>query len=173
MPFKTASYQGIGNPSMTGLQPGTPDDTAKVPVGTIAKFYDDTQGEGEFIYLPGLAATVTGDCVVYDLLPAGQATVRLVTNTFNNTGRPVAVAMGATLATQFGWYQIGGCGIVNTVAATVAGAAFANATTGQLSNTADAGDQLLGARISSAVGTPAAGKSYVTLSRPCMQSQIT
>lgn len=173
MVFKTGRNASLGLPGIMGIVPNTPDDVAQLPVGTIAQFYDDTQSAGEFIYLPGVAATVAGDAVVYDLLPGGVTTTRLVNNVQNNTGRPVAIAMAAIAAAQFGWYQIGGVAIVNTIAATVAGAAFANVTTGQLSNTADAGDQIIGIRISSAVGTPAAGKSYATINRPCMQSQIT
>jgi hypothetical protein len=170
MTYRSAAGMPLGYPL-----PGTIDTntTPLVPVGTIAKFYDDTMGEGEFIYLPGVASTAAGDAVVYDLNPGAQATTRLVNNAQNNTGRPVAFATAATVAASYGWYQIGGLATVNAVAAVAAGRMFASATTGSIDNTADAGDQILNARVSSAVGTPAANKSYATLNRPCMQSQIT
>jgi hypothetical protein len=81
--------------------------------------------------------------------------------------------LNAVGAGQYGWYQIGGLAIVSAVAGTVAGVCMATATAGSVGNTADAGDQILGARISSAVGTPAANKSYATINRPYVQGQIT
>lgn len=144
-----------------------------VPIGTIAKFYEDTLLEGEYIFLPGVASTVAGDVVVYDLTPGAQSTTRLVHNAENNTGQPVAIATAATVASTWGWYQISGIAIVNVVAGTAAGVAMSTATAGQLGNTPDAGDQILNARVSTGVGTPAAGQSYVTIDRPSLQSQIT
>lgn len=170
MTFKTSYMSAVG---MVALTAAAVDVTAKVPVGTLIKAYDDTQGEAEFIYLPGVANCVAGDVVVYDLAPGAQAINRLQNNTFNNTGRPVAVALQAVGAASFGWFQISGVAIANVVAGTVAGVCMATATLGQVGNTADAGDQIIGARISTAVGTPAAGQSYVTLNRPSMQTQIT
>lgn len=170
MVFKTSQNAGLGNP---GFAVTAVDTVARVAIGTVVRGFDDTLGEGEFIYLPGVANTVAGDAVVYDLLPSGPATVRLAKDAANNSGRPVAFAVVAVPALSYGWYQIGGCAIVNTIAATVAGSMMATATTGSVGNTADAGDQIIGARISSAVGTPAANQSYATLNRPTMQSQIT
>ena len=173
MPFKTGPNSALGVATVLGTPSGIADTTAQVLVNTVVTMVDETQGAGDFIYLPGVAGTVAGDLVVYDLTPGAQSTTRLVNNAQNNTGRPVAVALAATVAGQFGWYQISGVAIVNAVVGTVAGAAFANATTGSISNTADAGDQLIGARVLTAVGTPSAGKAYVALNRPNMQSQIT
>jgi hypothetical protein len=168
--FKTSYMSAVGVP---GFALANVDTSAKIPVGTVVKGYDDTQGEGEFIYLPGAANVAAGDFVVYDLAPGAQAVTRLAKDVVNNTARPVAVALTAIGAGSFGWYQISGVAIGNTVAATAAGVCMATATVGSVGNTADAGDQILGARISTAVGTPAAGQSYITLNRPCMQSQIT
>ncbi len=111
--------------------------------------------------------------MVYDLLPSGPTTARAVETTFANSGRPVAVAMAATVAGMFGWYQISGIAAVNATAASAAGAMNLTATAGSVNSAANAGDQVVGARLSSAVGTPAAGKAYATLNRPCMQTQIT
>jgi hypothetical protein len=153
--------------------PGNVDAAATVTVGTVAKFVDDTQGEGTFIYLPGVANVVAGDAMEYDLTPGAVATIRHSNATASNSGRQIAIASAAIIATTFGWFQIEGVAIVNTIGGTVAGVAMGHATTGSLANTADAGDQILNARILTAVGTPAAGKSYVQITRPFVQGQIT
>jgi hypothetical protein len=154
--------------------PGNVDASALVPVGTIAKFFDETQGEGEFIYLPGVAATVAGDCVDYDLAPGAQVTVRHTNATGSNSGRPVAWATAAVVANKYGWYQIGGVVIANVAAGFAAGSKiFSTATAGVVDDGADAGDQIIGAYGSTAITVPAAGQAYVTINRPSMQTQIT
>lgn len=173
MPFKTGPNAALGVPPITGTPAGVPDTTPVVPVGTIVTMVDEVQGPGEFIYLPGVASLAANDIVLYDLPPAGVTVTRHSNATGSNSGRPVAVAQAALTATQYGWYQISGVAVVNAVAGTVAGVCMATATTGSVGNTADAGDQILNARISSAVGTPAAGKAYLTMNRPFVQGQIT
>lgn len=173
MPFKNGrANPGLGIPPMLGTPSGTPDVIAVVPVGTVHTFEDEVQGEGEFIYLPGAANVAQGDAVVYDLASGGSVT-RLANNAQNNTGRPVAFAATALGAGTFGWYQIRGLTLVSAVAGTNAGVMMATATAGSVGNTADAGDQILNARISTAVGTPAANKAYATINRPFVQGQIT
>lgn len=146
---------------------------AAVPVGTVVKGYDNVQGEGEFIYLPGVASCVAGDVVVYDLNPAGATINRFIENTYANSGRPVAVALTNVGAGEYGWFQISGAAITNVIGGTVAGNAMGSPTAGKIGNTANTGDQILGMRISTAIGTPAAGQSYVTMNRPNLQSQLT
>lgn len=170
MTFKTATNAAIGLPT---FDINSVDVVAKVPVGTIARAYDDTLGDAEFIYLPGVAGLTAGDMVAYDLLPAGQAVVRSLAATHVNTGQPCAVALVAIPALSFGWYQISGVAIVNVTAASAAGKAFLTATAGQLNSAAVAGVQVLGARLSSAINVPSANKSYLTLNRPFVQGQIT
>jgi hypothetical protein len=170
MTFKTATNAAIGLPT---FDINSVDVVAKVPVGTIARAYDDTQGDAEFIYLPGAAGIVAGDLAVYDLLPAGQTTVRSLAATHVNTGQPCAVAIAAVGAGQFGWFQISGVAIVNVTAASAAGKAFLTATASQLNSAAVAGVQVCGARLSSAINVPSANKSYLTLNRPFIQGQIT
>lgn len=171
MTFKTSFNAPLGVPAWS---PTTVDDTAKYPVGTILKGYDDTQGEGEFIYLPGVASTVAGDCVVYDLMTAAQATVRTLSGTHLNSGRPVAFAMGATVASTYGWYQIGGLVVASVLASFAAGAkCFLTATAGNIDDAAIAGCQVLNCISSSAIATPSAGKAYLTINRPFVQGQIT
>lgn len=173
MPFKTGPNAPLGIPNPYGSPSGTPDTTAQVPIGTIATFVDETQGPCEFIYLPGVANTAKGDIVLYSLAPGAQSTTRHTNATGSNSGRPVAFALQPILASQFGWYQIGGLTLVSAVAGTVAGVMMATATAGSVGNTADAGDQILGAYLLTAVGTPEASKSYAMISRPCVQGQIT
>lgn len=153
--------------------PGNVDTVATVQVGTIAKFYDDALGEGEFIYLPGVASTAAGDLVEYDLAPGAQLTIRHSNATASNSGRPLAVATAACVAATFGWYQIGGVAIVNTTAAQAAGNVYGTATAGSVGNTLDAGDQILNARLVTATGVPAALKAYMMIMRPFVQGSIT
>ena len=171
MPFVTSYNAGLGAPQ---IAPATVDDRAMYPIGTIIKGYDATQGEAEFIYLPGVAAVVLGDVVVYDLLPGAATIVRALSGTHLNSGRPVAVAMGAVVALKFGWFQISGVAVVSVLAGFVAGTkVWLSATAGNVANAAIAGCQLIGAIGSSAIGTPAANKAYVTICRPSVQTQIT
>lgn len=169
MPWKTGPNSPLGVSPPNGIA----DPNIVNQVGTIAKFTDEILGEAEFIYLPGVASCLAGDLVLYDLNPAGPSVTRHSNATGSNSGRPVAVALGPTVAGQFGWFQISGVAIVNAVAGTVAGVCMATATAGAVGNTADPGDQILNARISTPVGTPAAGKCYVTMNRPFVQGQIT
>jgi hypothetical protein len=153
--------------------PTVPDAAAVCPVGTLCQFFDDVLGSSEFVYMPGVNGLTAGDAVVLDLTPGAQAVIRHVSVTYKNSGRPVGVAVGAPQAGQYGWMQIAGVAIVNVVAGSAVGAAFGSATTGALSSTSAAGDQILNSRLVTAIGTPAAGKAYLQLSEPCVQSQIT
>lgn len=170
MVFRTSGNPALGLQSFNAADVDT---VQKCAIGTIMRGFDPVLGEGEFIYLPGAGSVQAGTVVAYDLLPGTPTVTPLATNTVNNSARPVAFAVVAVPAGSFGWYQIGGVTIANVIGGTAAGSCFLTSTLGSVSNTADAGDQVLGARISSAIGTPAAGKSYVTISRPCVQSQIT
>lgn len=171
MAWKPASNEALGLPAVQTVA-AFMDTVAKVPVGTVASFTEDTQGMAKLIYLPGVAATVAGDVVEYDLTPAAQLTVRHSNATASNSGRPVAVALGPCVAGNFGWYQITGVAIVNATAASAVGAVNATATAGSVNSAADAGDQILNARLTTAVGTPAAGQAYMTMQYPFVQGQI-
>ena len=91
--------------------------TQKHPVGTIIKAVDPTYGEGEFIYLVGVASTLVGTVVTYhdgDTLTYQSA---FATSAVDD-GEPFAVAMSACVAAEYGWYQISGiavCGKANTL----------------------------------------------------------
>src|ERR1700675_3181458 len=77
-------------------------------LGAIVRAVDPTFGEGEFIFLKGVASTVVGSLVVWD----GTTYVTTLAPVTANLGRPVAFAMSANVAaTTFGWYQIGGTAV--------------------------------------------------------------
>jgi hypothetical protein len=143
---------------MTGQQPIEVTDTLQLePVGRVVTGSDPLYGDGEFIYLPGVASTVAGDLVVYNEYSAGS-TVRAVAG---SKGR-LAVAMSANITGQWGWYQTGGAAVVNVAAAFAAGAdIYLTATAGTVDDAVVAGDLITGAVGLTAIGTPSAGKAVV------------
>lgn len=77
--------------------------TQNFPLGTIIRAEDPTYGAGEFIYLKGVASTVVGSIVEYDTsFQTGLSTIAV------EEPRPLAVAMSACVANEYGWYQISG-----------------------------------------------------------------
>lgn len=81
--------------------------TARHKLGTIVAASDPTYGAGEFIYLKGVGSTVVGSIVNYD----AAFQTALHTSALDHP-RPLAVAMSANVANQYGWYQIAGQAIV-------------------------------------------------------------
>lgn len=74
----------------------------KHPLGLRIKAVHDSNGEGEFIYLKGVASTVVGSWVTYS---ADDWTTTLLVG---NAKGQVAIAMSACVASEYGWYQISG-----------------------------------------------------------------
>lgn len=144
--------------------------TKKHALGTIVRAKDPAYGSGEFIYLAGVASTVVGSLVTYD---QNLATTALAPAT-GGIG-PVAVAMSANVASQYGWYQIGGAAAVKAPNAMAPGANvfMLAATPGSVDDTAVAGEQVLNAVVSTTTGTPSAGLAIVQINRPFLQGQIT
>lgn len=146
---------------------------ADVPLGTIVKAKDGTYGEGEFIYLLGVASTVVGSLVKYNATTY-QTALLGVTNG-KNKGVPVAVAMSANVAGQYGWYQIGGNAVIKktTVAATPQVPIFISATDGRMKVVASAGQQILGAQTANLTTVVTTTSTVVvTIARPHTQGQI-
>ena len=81
--------------------------TKQHPLGTIVRAVDPTYGEGEFIYLQGIDSTVIGSVVNYDAVYVTE-----LNTTGLATPSPLAVAMSANVANQYGWYQISGQAVV-------------------------------------------------------------
>jgi len=128
--------------------------------GDIVRAVDPDYGVGEFIYLKGVGSTVIGSAVIY--YPDSWTTALASTST---TGF-VAVAMSANVASQSGWYQIGGKGVIK--AGTVADDAkvWATATPGTVDDATADGYLIHNAWFGSADGTPSAGLAEVELARP-------
>jgi len=100
-------------------------------------------GEGEFIYLKGVASTAAGDLVMYDL----DGTT---TRTVARTKGPCAVAMSANLAGSFGWYMVQGVTPCTSLTVAANTTAYLTATAGTIDDAVVAGDIVYGARIASA-----------------------
>jgi phospholipase/lecithinase/hemolysin len=145
------------------------DTTQNHALGTIVNAVDPTYGEGEFIYLKGVASTVVGSVVDYD---SYLATTALAPAT-GGVGQ-VAVAMSANVANQYGWYQISGNAVVKAPNAMTVGADvfMLAATPGSVDDAAVNGEQILNAKVAATTGTPSAGLAVVQISRPFHQGQV-
>jgi hypothetical protein len=145
----------------------TIDDTAKLPLGTIVRAADPTYGVGEFIYLKGLATTARGTWVTYNT--DDFSTELLAANAIG----PVAVAMAATVANKYGWYQISGKAVGKALVGFVDNAnVYATATAGSVDDAVVAGDRVKNAKGASAVDTPSAGLAEFEISRPFMDDAV-
>lgn len=159
-----------------GWQPiGQSSATQKHAIGTVIKGVDPTYGEGEFIYLLGVASTVVGSVVTYNGnstgTPTGQTALAPSTA---NLAQPLAVAMGANLAANYGWYQISGNMVMATNGTLAAGPApIYLAGSGQVTSSGAAGKQVLNAQNVTATGTPSAGLAVVEGQRIFAQGAIT
>jgi hypothetical protein len=144
--------------------------TQNSPLGTIVQAYDPVYGGGEFIYLKGIGSTVVGSMVDFDSYLGTTA----LSPATGGAG-PVAVAMSANVASQYGWYQIAGIAAVKAPNAMVPGAEIFSlaATPGSVDDAAVAGEQILNAKASTTTGTPATGLALIEINRPFHQGQIT
>lgn len=145
-----------------GMQPIAATSTVQQhPIGTRVKAYDPTFGEGEFIYLKGLASTAVGEAVIYDTY--ANTTKRGVAG---DRG-PVGIAMSANVANQFGWYQIAGAAVVKVAAAFAANAnVYWTATAGTPDDAVVAGDKIDCMRSKTAIDTPTTGYAVCQLAYP-------
>lgn len=155
---------------LAGFQPiAVTDTTQNHALGTIVRAEDPTYGAGEFIYLKGVASTVVGSMVDYDIYLATTA----LSPATGGTG-PVAVSMSANVANQYGWYQIAGIAAVKAPNAMVAGAEVFSlaATPGSVDDAAVNGEQILNAKVSTTTGTPSSGLGLIEINRPFHQGQV-
>lgn len=157
--------------TLAGGQPiANTETTQKHPLGTIVRGVDPTYGEGEFIYLLGVASTAVGSVVTYDL--STRQTVLSAVG--GNIARPVAIAMSANVAGQYGWYQISGIAVVKKTCtiSLAAGAAVGVLTTGLIAGTGS-GKEISGAAVA-AVASATAGRTTVLVSvdRPRKQGRV-
>jgi hypothetical protein len=153
-----------------GTQPIADTSTVQLhPLGKIIRGVDPTYGEGEFIYLKGVASTVVGSLVTYDQT---LATTTLAPAT-GGIG-PVAVAMSANVLANYGWYQIAGAAAVKAPNAMTPGAAvfMLAATAGSVDDAQVNGEQVVNATVSTTTGTPSSGLAIIQIQRPFLQGQI-
>ena len=148
-----AGTQGIADTSTT----------QKHPLGTLVKAYDPSYGEGEFIYLSGVASTVLGSWVTVH--EDDFSTTLLAANDIGRT----ATSMSINVASQYGWYQISGKAVGLALAGYADNAlVYATATAGSIDDAVVAGDRVKQAIGASAVDTPSTGLAEFEIDRPFM-----
>lgn len=147
---------------LIGAQPiAVTDTTQNHALGTIVKAIDPTYGEGEFVYLAGVASTAVGSVVIFDQ-KAGTSTLA----TAGSRG-PVGVAMSANVASQYGWYQVSGSAVAKVAAAVAAGApAYVTSTAGSIDDAVVAGDKIDGFVFK--VLASGAGTTVAQIARPAL-----
>lgn len=145
--------------------------TQNHPLGTVVKAWDSTYGYGEFIYLPGVASTAVGSLVTYNTTSFTTALAPVGTN----KPQPIAVAMSANVASQYGWYQISGIAVVKKTCTVslAADAAVGVLTAGLIAGTGS-GKEIQGAAVA-AVASATAGRTtvQVVVQRPHKQGRVT
>ena len=139
----------------------TTDTVQNHPLGTIMK--------AEYIYLKGIASTVVGSMVDYDSYLATTA----LSPATAGIG-PVAVAMSANVASQYGWYCIAGVVPVKAPNTMVVGADVFSlaATPGSVDDAQVNGEQILNAKVVTTTDTPSTGLALIEINRPFHQGQI-
>jgi uncharacterized membrane protein len=135
-----------------------------LPLGTRITA-DDTAstnyGEGEFIYLKGVASTVVGSCVLFN--QDDFSTSLLAANDIGD----VAFAMSANVASSFGWYQIYGKAVGKVLAGFADNAnCYGTATAGSIDDTIVAGDRIKKCKGASAIDTPSTGLAELEIAYP-------
>jgi hypothetical protein len=149
MAAKTAGTWKVTN--RIGIEDLTYFGTTKLwPLGERVKAKDmgaTDYGPGEFIYLEGCASIVRGDIVVFN---DNYLCVRSVGGL---TGA-VAVALGACVASNYGWFQILGRGVATSNTTIVDGTqAYICGTAAMIDDAVLAGDAIVGMIISSTTDT--------------------
>ena len=121
------------------------DTAARFPLGTRCKVKDvgsTAYGLGELIYLLGVASTARGSVVtITDDYGTALITARAKGG--------VAIALAATVASTYGWYQILGKGVAACDTVADGAACYIDGTDGRIDDAAVAGDQIIGMQTSS------------------------
>lgn len=138
-------------------------DTQEYPLGAIIDIQSATYGMGKAIYLKGVASNTANSWVTYN--PDDWSTALLAAN----ASGPVAVSMAATVADEYGWFQIYGKAIGKALASYADnGLVYATATAGSVDDAVVAGDRVKNAKGASAVGTPSTGLAEFEIFFPIM-----
>lgn len=125
--------------------------TRKHPLGERIRCRDmgtTDRGEAEFVYARGVASTVAGDCCV--ISTNNDAAIRAVARSIG----PLGWAMAAIVASNYGWFQVGGIAIANVLASFADDlACYLTATAGSIDDAVVTGDLIYGARSAGAIDT--------------------
>ena len=144
--------------------------TPPTALGSVVRAFDPTYGEGEFICLKGVASTKVGSIVIWDGTTF-QTTLAAATQF---QGRPIAVAMSACLAVNYGWYQIGGTAVAAKGTARIQPTVAVGVSTPGLIGNVNSGIQILGSRSANAATVLTAVTTVsLVLDRPHLQGRIT
>jgi hypothetical protein len=140
--------------------------TQQLPLGTKVDAEDratTAYGVGTFIYAKGVASTAVGSWVTIN--EDDWSTALLAANA---KGR-VATAMAATVAGEYGWYQVSGKAVGKALASYADNAlVYATATAGSIDDAAVSGDRVKKAIGASAVNTPSTGLAEFEIDYPFM-----
>lgn len=141
--------------------------TQQHALGTRVRAIDVDYGEGEFVYLRGVANCVEGSFVTFN---ADDGTTALLAA---NAIGPVAVAPVALVAGRFGWFQVYGKAVGKVSTGFVDNAnVYATATAGEVDDAIVAGDRVKNCKGASATGTPSAGLAEMELAYPFMDDGL-
>lgn len=144
--------------------------TQLLPLGSRCRAVDTAStayGEAEFIYLKGVASTVLASWVTYN--QDDHSTALLAADAI----APVAIAMGANVASSYGWYQIFGKAVGKALAAFADnGNVYATATAGSVDDAIVAGDRVKCAKGASALDTPTTGLAEFEIQYPYMDDGL-
>jgi hypothetical protein len=144
--------------------------TQLLPLGTRVRAYDvasTAYGEGEFIYLKGVASTVLGSVVTY--AQDDSSTALLAANAID----PVAVSMSDNVASSYGWYQIFGKAVGKVLTGFADNAnCYATATAGSIDDAIVGGDRVKCMKGASAIGTPSTGLAELDIQYPYMDDGL-
>jgi hypothetical protein len=144
--------------------------TQLLPLGTRVKAVDTAStayGVAEFIYLKGVASTALGSWVTYN--QDDHSTDLLAANAIG----PVAIAMGANVASSYGWYQIFGKAVGKALSGFVDNAnVYATGTAGSVDDAVVAGDRVKNAKGASALDTPSTGLAEFEIQYPVMDDGL-
>jgi len=118
-------------------------------------------GDGEFIYLTGVASTVVGSVVTF------EEGTNITTLTVANAKGRIGVAMSASVAGEYGWYQIRGRAVCEVLTSCAADKVlYLTATAGELDDAVVVGDEVYTSYSLTAIATPAAGQAEVSICYP-------
>lgn len=144
--------------------------TQLLTLGTRVRAVDTAStayGEGEFIYLKGVASTAVGSAVLFN--QDDHSTSLLAANDIG----PVAFAMSANVASQYGWYQIYGKAVGKVLSGFADNAnCYATATAGSIDDAVVSGDRVKNCKGASAIDTPSTGLAELEIQYPYMDDGL-